>query len=84
VLATASTGWLEVAETHQPLTACGLRITPSSTRRRPGSTERRFLTIGRSPRGRLLVVAYTEPQQTLRIMSAKRATRHERAFYEEG
>lgn len=73
MLSTASTGWLEVAETHQPVTACGLRI-----------TQRRFLTIGRSARGRLLVVAHTEQQQTLRILSARRATRHERAFYKEG
>lgn len=84
MLATASTGWLEVAETHLPVTACGLRITPSSPRRKPGSTERRFLTIGRSSSGRVLVVAHTEQQQTLRIMSARRATRHKRAFYAEG
>jgi uncharacterized DUF497 family protein len=46
--------------------------------------EPRFLTIGMSNRQRLLVVAHTEEGETLRIISARRATRHERRFYEEG
>ena len=46
--------------------------------------ERRFLIIGRSARGRLLVVAYAEPTaDTIRIISARAATRRERTFYEE-
>ena len=48
------------------------------------SIEARFLTIGTSSRGRLLVVAHTQEVETLRIISARRATRHERRFYEEG
>lgn len=43
--------------------------------------EMRFLTIGTSHRGRLLVVAHTERNDTVRIISARRATRREREFY---
>ncbi len=46
--------------------------------------EPRFLTIGMSSRGRIVVVAHTEHDDTVRIISARRATRHERRFYEEG
>ena len=46
--------------------------------------EQRFLIIGMSARGRLLVVAYAEPAaNTIRIISARAATRRERTFYEE-
>jgi uncharacterized DUF497 family protein len=48
------------------------------------SVERRFLTVGTSNRGRILVVAHTEEEATVRIISARRATPHERRFYEEG
>jgi uncharacterized DUF497 family protein len=46
--------------------------------------EARFVTIGASQRGRLLVVAHTERNDTIRIISARRATRREREFYEQG
>ena len=46
--------------------------------------EMRFLTIGASHRGRVLVVAHTERNDTIRIISARRATRREREFYEQG
>ena len=46
--------------------------------------ERRFLTIGVSTKQRLLVVSHAEDGRTLRIISARRATRRERRFYEEG
>jgi hypothetical protein len=45
--------------------------------------EARFVTIGSSTRARILVVAHTERNDTVRIMSARRATRRERAFYEQ-
>ena len=45
--------------------------------------EIRFVTVGVSQRGRLLVVAHTERNDTIRIISARRATRRERAFYEQ-
>lgn len=45
--------------------------------------ERRFLIIGLSALGRVLVISYTEvAADTIRIISARTATRHERAFYE--
>jgi uncharacterized DUF497 family protein len=46
--------------------------------------EQRFVTVGVSQRGRLLVVAHTERNDTIRIISARRATRREREFYEQG
>ena len=46
--------------------------------------EARYLTIGLSSRGRLLVVSYTERQTQIRLISARRATRRERRSYEEG
>ena len=46
--------------------------------------ERRFLMIGASARGRILVVAYTEVNASLvRIISARVASSPERRFYEE-
>ena len=46
--------------------------------------EVRFVTIGLSSRGRIVVVAHTERNDTIRIISARRATRRERQFYEQG
>jgi len=46
--------------------------------------EMRFVTVGVSQRGRLLIVAHTERNDTIRIISARRATRREREFYEQG
>jgi len=42
------------------------------------------VTIGTSRRGRVRVVAHTESDETIRIISARRATRREREFYEQG
>jgi uncharacterized DUF497 family protein len=47
-------------------------------------SEHRFLTIGASLSGRLLVVAHTDIEDTIRIISARPVTRYERRFYEEG
>jgi uncharacterized DUF497 family protein len=46
--------------------------------------ESRWLTFGISVEVRLLVVAHTEGGDTIRIVSARRATRNERKIYEEG
>ncbi|MBK5296679.1 MAG: BrnT family toxin [Vicinamibacteria bacterium] len=48
------------------------------------SGEQRFLIIGVSARGRILVVSHTEATDNIRIISTRTATRHERTFYEEG
>ena len=44
--------------------------------------ELRFVSIGLSEAGRLLVVAYTERDQRIRIISARQATPRERRQYE--
>lgn len=46
--------------------------------------ERRYLTIGASTTGRILVVSHTDRGEAVRLISARRATRRERKFYEEG
>lgn len=46
--------------------------------------ESRFVTVGASSAGRLLVIAHTERGEFLRIISARLATKHERQIYEEG
>jgi uncharacterized protein len=47
-------------------------------------TEDRFVTFGVSERGRLLVVAHTDEEETIRIISARTASKGERELYEEG
>nr|ASV46719.1 hypothetical protein [uncultured bacterium] len=47
-------------------------------------TEQRFILVGQSHRGRLLVVVFTERGDSIRIISARETTRHERTAYEEG
>ena len=46
--------------------------------------EERFIAFGISPLGRLLSIALTERNDTIRIISARRATPSERKVYEEG
>jgi uncharacterized protein len=45
--------------------------------------EHRFVLLGRSNAGRLLVVAHTDRGATIRLISARPATRPERKTYEE-
>jgi uncharacterized protein len=46
--------------------------------------ESRYVIVGISRFGQLLVIAHTERGKTVRIISARKATRHERRFYEQG
>ena len=46
-------------------------------------SEDRFVDIGMSHRGQLLVVSYTERKARIRIISARNASRAERRRYEE-
>jgi uncharacterized DUF497 family protein len=46
--------------------------------------EIRWITFGLSNRRRLLAVAHTDEDDTIRIISARAATRPERRLYEEG
>jgi uncharacterized DUF497 family protein len=45
--------------------------------------EERWLTLGRSTRQILLVVAHTEDERTIRIISARKAEPKERGQYEQ-
>ena len=46
--------------------------------------EERFIILGKSHAGKLLVVVHTERGDNLRIISARRASRRERKHHEEG
>ncbi len=46
--------------------------------------EFRFLSLGRSALVNLLLVSYTEKQENnIRIISARKATKHEKKYYEQ-
>jgi hypothetical protein len=45
--------------------------------------EQRFVTVGVDALGRLLIVVYTWRDETIRLISARQATRSERRRYEE-
>ncbi len=47
-------------------------------------SERRYINIGISEKGRLIVVVYTERGASIRVISCRKATSAERRFYEEG
>ena len=47
------------------------------------SEELRYITVGRSNRQRLIVVAHAERRGTIRIISPRKLTRSERSTYEE-
>jgi len=46
--------------------------------------EERFINIGRSSKGDVLIVIHTEREGTIRIISSRKATFSERNIYEEG
>jgi uncharacterized DUF497 family protein len=46
--------------------------------------EQRFIIMGASERGRILVVAHTDDGDLVRVISAREATHGERTAYEEG
>ena len=45
--------------------------------------EERYISMGRAFNGKLLVVVHTDRGDNIRIISARRASRRERKFYEE-
>ena len=45
--------------------------------------EQRYIDIGRSEKGRVLVVVYTDREANIRIISCRKATCSERQYYEE-
>lgn len=46
--------------------------------------EERYINIGFSVNGRVLILTHTERQGIIRIVSCRKATHCERSFYEEG
>jgi uncharacterized DUF497 family protein len=46
--------------------------------------EQRYIDLGSSEKGRVLVVVYTERGSNIRIISCRKATSLERKLYEEG
>jgi uncharacterized DUF497 family protein len=46
--------------------------------------EHRYLIMGQSTAGRLLIVSYTETHRVVRVISAREVTAAERRAYEEG
>lgn len=44
--------------------------------------EQRYVTVGMDSKGRILVVVYTFREQTIRIISARKATAREESEYE--
>ena len=44
--------------------------------------EQRFLTLGMSDQGRVLVISHTMVGEKVRLISARKATRRERELYE--
>ena len=47
------------------------------------ANEERYITLGLSKAERLLLVAHTEREGVTRMISARKATKNERRFYEE-
>jgi uncharacterized protein len=45
--------------------------------------EERYIAVGLSQHGRVLLVAHAECEDTVRIISAREATKNEREYYEE-
>ncbi len=45
--------------------------------------EERYITVGLSNKNRLLLVAHTERNDRIRVISARKATRNEEKFYQE-
>jgi hypothetical protein len=46
-------------------------------------SEQRFMTVGMSSAGRLLIVAHADRNENVRIISARKTTQAEREYYEE-
>lgn len=46
-------------------------------------SEQRYINIGTSQKGRILIVIHTEQEENMRLISCRKATRNERRVYEE-
>jgi uncharacterized DUF497 family protein len=66
------------------MTAFGDPLSVTGYDPRHADDEDRFLTMGLSVAGRLLVVSHADRGDMVRIISAREATRRERKDYEDG
>lgn len=64
-------------------TAFGDPLSITIPDREHAALESRFVLLGATERGKLVVVTHTERGENVRIISARRATRRERTAYEE-
>ena len=69
---------------HEAATVFGDRLALTFHDPDHSGGEERFLTFGQSMSGRLLVVVHTVRGSSIRLISARPATRRERKIYEEG
>lgn len=65
-------------------TVFGDRLSVSGRDLEHSAEEARFVTLGLSSHGRLLVVCHTDRGSVIRIITARTATRREKRIYEEG
>ncbi|MBU1356383.1 MAG: BrnT family toxin [Candidatus Edwardsbacteria bacterium] len=68
---------------HEAATAFGDPLAATFSDPDHSREESRFLTIGLSNRGRLLVIAHTDRGDKVRIISARIAAKLEKRYYEE-
>jgi uncharacterized DUF497 family protein len=69
---------------HEAETAFGDPLSLTGYDPDHSDVEDRFITMGTSIEGRLLVVSHTDRDDRIRIISARTATRKERRDYEDG
>ena len=69
---------------HEAATVFGDTLSTTFPSQDHSESEVRFLTIGLSANRQILVVAHTEDDEVIRIISARAATAQERRFYEKG
>jgi uncharacterized DUF497 family protein len=46
-------------------------------------SEQRFITVGMSSAGRVLIIAHVDRNENVRIINARKTTQRERKYYEE-
>lgn len=69
---------------HEAATVFGDLLSVTFPDPEHSTRESRYVTIGTSSFGQLLIIAHADRGEYIRIISARKATRQERRFYEEG
>ncbi len=68
---------------HEAATVFGDFLSTTGPDPDHSADEHRYITVGFSDRGRLLMVAHVERRERIRIISPRKLTRSERRTYEE-